>query len=263
MVLNDPMQYRLQIIYTEINRDKKNQPTFQNHYFNYDPDLYWNPASIVKMPLAFLSLEKLNEINKKGINKFTTLQFDSSQTWQKALVKDMSARNEKPSIAHFIKRALLISENDPYNRMYQFLGQGYINRKLHEKSYGDARITRQFLGLTPEQNRHTNGLKFLDENGDIIYEQPPAYNSDSFDFRRTILLGKKYMNRNDVIINEPFDFTKHNNFSLYTVQQMLQSVLFPNSVPAKQRFSHTREDREFLLRYLSQYPSETPDPKYD
>jgi len=44
---------------------------------------------------------------------------------------------------------------------------------------------------------------------------------------------------------------------------MLHSVLFPNSVPPKQRFSLSKDDQEFLCRYLSQYPSETPDPKYD
>ena len=263
MVLKNPMQYRLQIIYTEINRDKNNKPSFTNHYFNYDPELYWNPASIVKLPLAFLSLEKLNEIHKKGVDKYTTIQFDSSQTWQKALLKDSTAKNGNPTIAHFIKRALLISENDPYNRMYQFLGQGYINRNLHDKTYQDARITRQFLGLTAEQNRNTNAIKFIDKNGKTIYEQPALYNKDSFDFSRSIKLGKQYMNRNDVIINEPFDFTMHNNLSLLSVQQMLQSVLFPSSVPAKQRFNLTTEDRKFLYQYLSQYPSETPDPKYD
>src|SRR3954463_14945027 len=66
-VLSDTHTYRCQIIYTEINRDKKNQPSFKNYYFNYDPLLYFNPASMVKLPMALLSLEKLNEINKPGV----------------------------------------------------------------------------------------------------------------------------------------------------------------------------------------------------
>src|SRR5688500_9224246 len=70
-VLKDPGKYRLQIIYTKIDRDKKNNPSFTDYYFNYDQEMYFNPASMVKMPLAFLSLEKLNEMKQSGIDKQT------------------------------------------------------------------------------------------------------------------------------------------------------------------------------------------------
>ena len=262
-VLQHPDTYRLQLIYTQIDRDRNNKPIFTNHYFHYDPELYFNPASMVKLPLAFLAMEKLQTLRKRGITRHTTIQFDSSQPWQRPLYHDTSAANGKPTLAHLVKRAILISENDPYNRLYQFVGQGEANRTLHRKGYADVRITRQFLGLTPEQNRHTNAVRFLDENGQTVYTQPPAYNRDSFDFSRTITLGKGHFNRNDSLINEPFDFTQHNSLSLGSMQQMLQSVLFPSSVPKKQRFQVMEDDRRFLLQYLSQYPSETPDPKYD
>lgn len=262
-VLQNGDTHRLQIIYTQINRDRHNKPTFTYYYFHYDPALYFNPASMVKMPLAFLALEKLNGLKEKGISKYTTIRFDSSQPWQIPLAKDTSAANGLPTIAHFIKRAFLISENDPYNRLYQFVGQGETNRRLHEMGYADVRITRQFMGLTPEQNRYTNPIRFLDASGQSVYLQPAAYNTDSFDFSKPIKIGKAYLNRNDSLINEPFDFTPHNALSLGTMQHLLQSVLFPQSVPEKQRFHLSEDDYAFLYRYLSQFPSETPDPKYD
>jgi hypothetical protein len=43
----------------------------------------------------------------------------------------------------------------------------------------------------------------------------------------------------------------------------LQSVLFPESVPPRQRFNLDKDDYLFLYRYLSQFPSETSYPKYD
>jgi hypothetical protein len=262
-VLQNRDTYRCQVIYTQINRDGNNKPTFKNYYYNYDPKLYFNPASMVKLPLAFLSLEKLNKINVKGVNKYTAIQYDSSYPGQKSAYKDSTSANGLPSIAHYIKRAFLISENDPYNRFYQFVGQRESNRGLHNKGYADVRITRQFMGFTEEQNRHTNAVRFIDSNGNVLYSQPPAYNRDSFDFSHEIKLGKAYLDRNDSLVNEPFDFTKHNNLSLKDFQQILQSVLFPLSVPLKQRFNLTRDDRNFLLQYLSQYPSETNYPKYD
>jgi len=262
-VLKDPTKYRCQIIYTQINRNKLNAPSFKNYYFNYDPSVYYNPASMVKMPLAFLSLEKLNQLKIKGVNKYTPILFDSSFPGQVTMYKDSTAANQLPSIAHFIKRAFLISENDPYNRMYQFVGQEHINSALHQKGYPAVRITRQFMGFTEEQNKHTNPIRFVDANSKLIYQQPPAYNTVPFDFNKEILLGKAYLNRADSLINTPFDFTKHNNVPLSDFQQMLQSVLFPASVTAKQQFKLTDDDRAFLLKYLSQYPSETDYPKYN
>lgn len=262
-VLAKPEIFRYQIIYTQINRDKNGVPNFTNYKFNVDPGSYFNPASMVKMPLAFLSLEKLNELNIPGIDKFTTMHFDSSYQRQVAMVTDSTAENKKPSIAHFIKRAFLISENDPYNRMYQFIGQQQINKKLIDKGYSTTRITRQFMGFTEDQNRHTNGISFLDQDDRVILHLPPQYNKDSFQFGNPILIGEAHINSKNELVNTPFDFTRHNNNSLEDMQKMLQAVIFPSSVPSKSRFNIKEEDRLFLLKYLSQYPSETNFPNYD
>lgn len=262
-VMAAPDKYRVQIIYTQIDRDAKNQPHFRHYYFNYDPELYFNPASMVKMPLAFLSLEKLNALKATGIQKNTTVLIDSSQPWQHPYYKDSTTASGLPSIGHFIKKVFLISDNDAYNRLYQFVGQQQIHQQLRSKGYPNAVISRQFLGLSQEQNRHTNAMRFVDANGKILYQQPAQYNPDTFDFSKKILLGKGYLNRNDSLVNEPFDFSWHNNISLSDFQQMLQSVMFPESVPASQRFQLTKDDYHFLRYWMSAYPSETDDPKYD
>jgi hypothetical protein len=147
--------------------------------------------------------------------------------------------------------------------MYQFMGQGEINRKLYQKGYGSARITRQFMGYTEEQNRHTNGIRFIDEKGNNLFTQTPKYNTDSFQFGSPILIGNAHWNSNDEVVNAPFDFTKHNNISLEDLRKMLQAIIFPASVSSQHRFNISEEDRLFLLQYLSQYPSETNYPKYD
>ncbi len=262
-VLANPNEYRYQIVYTQINRDKNGRPSFTNYNLQVDPNKYFNPASMVKMPLAFLSLEKLNELNVPGVDKFTSMRFDSSYQRQVAMAADSSAENKKPSIAHFIKRAFLISENDPYNRMYQFVGQGAANQKLQTKGYTSSRITRQFMGYTEDQNRHSNGIQFYNDKGSNILSLSPQYNKDSFQFGAPILIGNAHWNSRDELINAPYDFTKHNNISLSDMQKMLQAVIFPNSVPVQSRFNITEKDRQFLLQYLSQYPSETNYPKYD
>ncbi len=262
-VVQQKDSFRLQIVYTQINRDKNNNPSFKNYYFNTDTNLYFNPASTVKLPLALLALEKLKRLQIKGVNKYTPLQIDSNYTKQTAVTTDSTAQKMLPSIAHYIKKAFLISDNDAYNRLYEFTGQQTINRNLHDKGYESLRITRQFLGLSEEENRHTNPFRFMEKDGSLIYMQPDAYNTDSFYFGRSIKLGKGHYDNRDSLVNEPIDFTKANNVPLEYLQQMLQSVLFPLSVPAKQRFNLSDADYKFLYQYLSQYPSETNYPKYD
>ena len=262
-VLANPAEYRLQIIYTQIDRDKKGVPHFTQHTYHLDASQYFNPASMVKMPLAFLAMEKLHQLNIPGVNKDTRMIYDSSYPRQVAMKTDPSAPDGKVSIAQFIKRAFLISENDPYNRLYQFMGQGPTNQLLHQKGYASAQITRQFMGYTEEQNRHTNAIHFVDENMRELYFQEAAYNQDSFSFPSPILIGNAHINSKEELVQGPFDFTKHNSISLADMQKMLQAVIFPQSVPKKSRFEMSPADRLFLLQYLSQYPSETTFPKYD
>jgi len=262
-VLANPKTYRYQLVYTKIDRDQNGVPHFTNYTLHADAENYFNPASMVKMPLAFLAMEKLYELNQPGVNKFTTMQFDSNYQRQVAMTADSSAQNKKPSITHFVKRAFLISENDPYNRLYQFVGQGPTNQKLIEKGYTSTKITRQFMGYTEDQNRHTNGINFVDEKGLPILKLAPQYNKDSFQFGAPILIGDAHWNSKDEVVKAPFDFTRHNNISLVDMQKMLQSVIFPASVPKQNRFNIAEADRLFLLQYLSQYPSETNYPKYD
>lgn len=261
-VINHPETYRLQIIYTQINRDQANRPLFTSYYFRVDSTEYFNPASTVKLPLALLSLEKLNNLKLPLVTKFTAMQFDSAHSGQTREWRDTTAHNGYPSVAHLIRKAFLVSENDPYSRMYEFVGQQTINRSLHAKGYLDTRITHRFVRMTPDENRHTNPVRFIRDDGTLLYAQPAAYNSDPFDFRRTASLGKAYHAR-DSLVQKPFDFTTRNKLPLETLQKILQSALFPASVPQKQRFNLTDDDYRFLYQYLSQSPGETNYPKYD
>jgi hypothetical protein len=262
-VIAAPDSFRVQVIYTQINRNRKNQPRFTNFAFNLDSNIYFNPASTVKLPLALMALEKLNNMKVAGVDKYSRLLIDSSQPWQHPYHADSSARNGYPSIAQFIRRAMLISENDPYNRLYQFVGQQHANRRLHELGFGSTRITRQFLGLSPEQNRYTNAMRFVDSNGVILYTQPPAYNPDPFYLEKKQLVGRGYMDQRDSLIRRPIDFTFANNLPLEEFRMMLQTVMIPETRPADKRFRLSEDDYRFMYRYLSQYPSETPYPKYD
>ncbi|MHA4843170.1 serine hydrolase [Flavitalea antarctica] len=261
-ILSKPEVFRYQLIYTRIDRDKRNRPTFTNYNFRVDKNEYFNPASMVKMPVAFLALQKINSLSSKGIDRYTPMLTDSSYSRQTAVMKDTSAKSGLPSVAHYIKKIFLVSDNDAYNRLYEFNGQQYLNETLWTMGYPDFRITRRFVAMNEDENRHTNQIRFM-TNGRIIYTQPPAFNRLAFDFSKEIKIGKGYFDRHEKLIDSPMNFTTHNNAPLSDLQQLLQSVLFPESVPQQKRFKLTRDDYNFLYRYMSMLPSESTDPTYD
>jgi Beta-lactamase enzyme family len=261
-VLQHPDSFNYQLIYTRIDRDKKNRPTFKNYYYNVNCDVYFNPASTVKMPLAFLALEKLNRLKSYGINKYTAMLTDSSYSRPTPVLQDTSSSNKLPSVAQYIRKIFLVSDNDAYNRLYEFKVQQTINERLREMGYKDIRITRRFVPMSEEENRHTNAVRFV-EKEKLLLCQAPAVNTQSFDFSKKILIGKANYDFNDSLISLPMDFTRHNNIPLEDLQNILQSVLFPESVPQKQRFRLSAQDYSFLYQYMSEYPSESKFPHYD
>ena len=260
-IIGNPEKHRVQLIYTQINRDKNNIPHFNHHTFYLDSNNYFNPASTVKLPAAVLALEKLHQLPRK-ITKDTWLKIDSAYEGQRKLTDDESAPDSKATIGHFIKRAFIVSENEPYNRLYEFVGQDYLNTSLWDKGYRNTRITRRFAAFTEEQNRHTNPFEFLDAQGNTLYRQPLTKSEMVFDFNPFPLIGKAHYKGNE-LVQGGMDFSRANNLPLFELQQMLQTILFPEAVPEKQRFKLTEEDYRFLYQYLSQLPGETNYPKYD
>lgn len=261
-ILDHPDSFRYQLIYTRIDRDKENRPHFHNYYYRVNPLDYFNPASTVKMPVAFLALEKMDTLARYGIDKETPMFTDSAYSGQTRADADTSAAGAAPSLAQYIRKIFLVSDNDAYNRLYEFLGQEPLNRRLWQLGYPDIRITRRFVPMTEDENRHTNPIRFM-LGTKVLYDQPAAVSNLSFDFSHSVLIGNAYYDRRDSLVHAPMDFTRHNNFPLEDAQQILQSVLFPESVPPCRRFHLSGDDYRFLYKYMSEYPRESLYPSYD
>jgi Beta-lactamase enzyme family len=254
-------QLGIQVIYTQIDRDKKGRPVFTEHRFGVDADQYFYPASTVKLPVAILALQRLNELKIPGLDKNTTLITGSAGGRQTEVSNDPSAADGRPSIAHYIKKILLVSDNDAFNRLYEFLGQEYINNNLHRLGYQQAQLIHRLeVSLTEEENRFTNPVRFIDSTGKILYEKA-AENSQLSYAPRNTRMGNGYMKAGQ-LVNEPFDFSKKNRLALTELNNIVKSILFPESVPKDQRFNLTSDDYVFLRRYMSMMPGESVSPVY-
>lgn len=257
-VMADPAEYRLQVIYTRIDRDARNRPVFTDFTYRLSPETYFYPASTVKMPAAFLALEKMNRL---GLDKYTAMHTDSLSAITTAVTEDSSAAGLQPSVAHYIKKIFLVSDNDAFNRLYEFLGQEDLNRALWAKGYPSAQVRHRLsIALPQEANRLTNGIRFL-KNGETVYFQPERRSTLQFQPRHDSV-GKAHY-EGEKLVNTPFNFSEKNRIVLADLHNILRSVIFPESVTSAQRFRLTEDDYRFLYRYMSQLPTETDRPAYD
>jgi hypothetical protein len=261
-VLGNLDQNRVQIIYTQIDRKKNGNPQFTDHYFNVNDSSYFYPASTVKLPIAILALQKLNELKIAGLDKNTSMITEADYSGQSEVYNDPSTPDGRPTIEHYIKKILLVSDNDAFNRLYEFLGQEYINNTLHKMGYQEAQIVHRLdISLSEDENRHTNPVRFFDTSGKLIYEKPLEASKLVYATRNTKMGVGFY--RGGELVNEPFDFSKKNRLSLTTLHGIVRSIMFPEIVSKKQRFKLTKDDYEFLWKYMSMTPLESKFPFYD
>jgi hypothetical protein len=264
-ILDKPEDYQVQIIYTQIDRSEKDDNSSQITFsYNEDPKFYFYPASMVKLPIAILALQKINELNEQGIalTKNHTMLTLKNTNLQTAAYNDPTSSDGRPSIAHYIKKIFLTSDNDAFNRLYEFLGQDYINTKLTELGYKSAEIRHRLsIALPKLENQTTNAIKFVDSSGKMIYEQAMQKSNYKFATRKTTR-GKGYLNNGKVNL-QPFDFSEKNQLNLTDMHQMIKAVVYPQSVNVSNRFNITEPDRMMLLQYMSEYPSESIYPSYN
>lgn len=261
-VISQPERYRLQIIYTQIDRNEQNQPQLTRFHFNVDPNRYYYPASTVKLPLALLALEWLNQQNIAGLTSQTAMLTDAAAPWQSARLRDETATNGLPSVAHYIKKVLLVSDNEGSNRLYELLGQDRINQNLSAKGLTHTIINHRLSQpLSTEQNRQVNPIRFMSADK-LILQLPARTTNISYINLDQPTLGKAYMQDGE-LVNKPMMFTDKNRMSLSDFDAVIKRLVFPQLFSTAQRFDVSEADRELVLRYMSMPPSHSSSPAYN
>ncbi|MEN0055358.1 MAG: serine hydrolase [Mucilaginibacter sp.] len=263
-ILNHPTHNEVQILYTQIDRDKNNIPHFKSYSYRLNAKHYFYPASTVKLPTAIFALEKLNELHVNGLTKKSVMITDSAFAGQTKVKTDTSSRSGLPSIENYIKKILLVSDNDAFNRLYEFVGRKEINQKLKKYQLNNTRIVgRLAIGDAGESTRHTNPVDFFN-NGKPIYHKPALYDNNDYPMQlENLIQGKAYMDSSDRLVNKPFDFSNKNVYSIADQQQVLKRLLFPEAFPKEQRYYLTPADYSFIYHYMSMFPTENKKPTYN
>lgn len=261
-ILNHPTQNEVQILYTQIDRDKNNVPHFTSYSYRLNANRYFYPASTVKLPTAIFALEKINELGLKRM-KNAIMVTDSAFAGQSKVRIDTSSTNGFPSVSNYIKKILLVSDNDAYNRLYEFIGRAEINQKLKKYRLNNTRIIgRLAVGDGGESARNTNPLDFY-SGKELLYSASAMRDTLNYPMvLDNMVQGKGYLTRKDSLIMQPFSFANLNVYTIENQQMVLRRLLFPETFPKEQRFNLTPDDYKFIYKYMSMFPTESTKPTY-
>ncbi len=266
-VLENKDAYGLQIIYTQIDRRSDGRISFRSFYYNVDSTRYFYPASMVKMPVALLALEKLNRLQKSAypsLSRDTPYRIDSLRPYQQQHATDSTAPHGWPSLAHDIRKLFVVSDNPAYNHLFDFLGMDEINQALRHKGYTRTGIVHRFYAPQRDQ-RYACPIVFYDPaTGHIIYQEEEKVATQHWDNpQHSTAMGKGWINAAGERIDQPFDMRSKNWFALTDMEKMLRAILFPQAVPPQQRFNLSDDDYRFVWRYMGLFPRECDWPRYD
>jgi len=263
-ILNHRTHNEVQILYTQINRDKNNVPHFTSYSYRLNANHYFYPASTVKLPTAIFALEKLNELNIPGLDTKTVMKTDSSFAGETKMIEDTSSATGLPSVENYIKKILLVSDNYAYNRLYEFVGRAEINEKLKKYNLNDTRIIgRLAIGDGGEAARHTNAIDFY--KGDkLVYHQSAQYDAKDYPMHlENMIQGKGYLDSHDKLVMQPFSFVEKNVYTIEDQQMVLKRLLFPETFSKDQQYNLKPDDYKFIYHYMSMFPTENKKPTYN
>ncbi|WP_190275889.1 serine hydrolase [Thiorhodovibrio frisius] len=237
-------QYRIQVIFSQIEHNRSNQPQLITWTFRQDESFYY-PASLVKLPVAIFALERLEEL---GLDKNDRFEIHPANDCSRY------SADACDTVEQCIEQIFVYSNNTAYNRLFEFLGRDEINDRLRDLGYQGV-IQRRFrpgcggdLGLT------TGAVTFYDQNGNVRHRQPARMSRRVYSPPRPDMRAGRKTRTAIGLIDEPMDFSDKNYLPLADFHQMLITLIDPSAVPKASRFALNASDQDFLQQTMAMRP---------
>ncbi|MET7030621.1 serine hydrolase [Sediminicola luteus] len=237
-VMDSISKYEVQIRLTTVTR-RNDSVILGDHDFQTNAENYFYPASTVKLPIAVLALEKLNENDTLTMDTRFFVEGDTITT----------------TFAEEIIKIFAVSDNDAYNRLFEFLGTDEINSRLENKGIAPIRISHRLS--TENADRTTTRPLVVYLNDSTLMNRTRSYNKAPRPLSlNSIKKGRGYYDDDGELIMEPFDFSLKNYYPIEAQHAVLKRIMFPELFSKKEQFHINKEQRQRLLKAMSVLPRE-------
>jgi hypothetical protein len=247
-ILKNKDEYEIQIAYTEITRDKYDEPVFRDFELQVDEEIYFYPASTIKLPIIVLTLDKINDLRSTGIDITPKSKIIVSST------HDENNQIQKDSITSFqnlIADVFLVSDNTASNILIDFIGYNYFNTKMQQAGFKHTYLNHKF---NPDPYVNINWkIKTLKNELISSNENQITITAD----QKTLRL-KKGKNRfqNGEVVPGAFDFSRKNRSSVTDMHNVIKRIIFPLEFDKDKTFNLNVEDYDFLRYWMSRFTYE-------
>lgn len=260
----EPQRYRAQVLFSEVVRDGKKLKLVR-HGFRVDAE-YFYPASAIKPTIAVAALETLHELERTSGKKldftspFRAREFPGTPYEE----RDPTSSTGRMSVGHELKKLLLVSDNQSYNRLYGLVGQRSANQRMWRLGLSSVRV-RHRVGLVPasDDGRVTPAEELVAEGGDVV-TVPEAKSDLVFDplDMPGVLVGNVHYASNGARLEQPMSFAEKNRISLQDLQDLLVKLTRPDLVDGPKPDLDAK-DKELLANALGTLPSLAKNPSFE
>jgi hypothetical protein len=158
---------------------------------------------------------------------------------------------------------LLVSDNNAYSRMYEFLGADYILSGLSKIELPKIVIRHRFDAKCTEENNMLSNPIFFQKNKNYFFLQSAYKSTTKYNAKNSkAFVGRANINNEGKKIMKPKNFSAMNYFRLQDVDEVLKRLIFPIIFEPDCRFNLTTNDYNFLRKYMSMLPRESDYPAY-
>ncbi len=249
-------EHEVQLLYTRIDRDAGQRATLTRFPLQLAPRRWFTAASWVKLPAVLLAAERLGRL---GLGFEARIVLDAppaTGNWDSAEPLD-------EPFGRTVRRLFTVSENVPFNRLYEYLGQRELGEGLNAHGYPNARLIARLGSGDAERNRAVGAARVLSASGAEVENREARTNAEAPAFPFGLAQkGRGWQNDDRSVVPGPHDFSRTNYMPLASMHDMLAALVFPEAAPPGQRWALPEGMRHALLTELARWPRESADPVY-
>jgi hypothetical protein len=264
-------RFRLQAVYGVIEPDGQGRARLVQHGFRLGAE-YFYPASAVKLLAAAAALERLEALRRETglpLDADTSLVIHPLFEGEALIDADPSnLEGGAVTLRHEIRKLFLVSDNESFNRLYEFLGQDGLAAALARAGLPRARLVHRLAQpRSAEENRRAPRFDFLGAAGTSpLYTLPERLAPALPDAPPIagLLVGRGYMTNDEPprLVENPMDFSPKNQVPLADLQRGLCMVVAPDADCGGAGFTLAPADRELLLESMRSYAGDSTNPVY-
>lgn len=243
---------RLQVLAAFPVKGKDGKTTLHRAGLRLDAE-YFYPASSVKLFAAYTAIEKLDDLTEEvnaPVTMTTPIRFTQGE--------GRSMRAKTTTLKKDLEQALIVSDNDAYDRLFDFVGREEVAERLGKIGLKHT-ILVQHLGRLGKAHETTPPLIDL-----LMPPEPPVPVSHRLDFEvlpapwAAVKLGKAYIDDHGKKIEGPMDFSKKNATTLGDLQDAMVAIARPelyDRMPNGETLKNPSA-RKDVLEILNKLPSQ-------